>query len=249
MHLSLWDIALQTVNFVVLAWLLQRFLFKPVRAVLVRREQAVTASMQQAKLAQDEAARALAEYREKAADLPAQAERAREAAQKSVEAEAETIRATAARQAASELEHAKGELLRERAEALEALEGRAAELATSIAERLLGDVAPESDAAFLWRLTASVDALEPARRAALVKSLASGDVELVSARPLAAPARERFESWVAALAGHVPAVLYRVDASLVAGVELRLPTGVWRSHWRASLERIRAELGNRAAAA
>lgn len=249
MHVSIWNVALQAINFLVLAWLLQRFLFKPVRAVLVKRQAAIAASMQEAAAEKAEAERAAAEYRAKSAGIAGEAERAREQALAAAEKDARRIREEATRLARNEAERAKGEVDRERIEALRALETRAADLAASIAERLLRDVLPDSDAPFLWRATASIDALDAPRRATLARQIAGGSIEVVSARPLEAATREKLEQWLLALVGGSTRTSYGVNASLIAGVELRLPTGVWRSHWRASIESLRAELGGHEAAA
>jgi F-type H+-transporting ATPase subunit b len=249
MHVSLWNVALQTVSFVILAWLLQRFLFKPVRAVLAKRQEAIDASLGEAAAKKAEAERTIEEYRAKTAGIAGEAERAREAALGAAEKEARQLREEAARQAQVEIERAKGEVQRERADALHELEGRAADLAASIARRLLAEVSADGDASFLWRLLASIDGLDAARKAAFGRQLASENVEVVSSRALDAPTRARLEVWMASLAGKPVTPSYGVDGSLIAGVELRLSTGVWRSHWRASLDRIRAELEAHAAAA
>jgi len=55
MHVSLWNMGLQTVNFVILALLLNRFLFKPVRAVLAKRQETIEASMREAEAKKAEA--------------------------------------------------------------------------------------------------------------------------------------------------------------------------------------------------
>jgi F-type H+-transporting ATPase subunit b len=249
MHVSAWNVALQAVNFIVLAWLLQRFLFKPVRAVIRKRQDEVLSSLRDAETRKLEADRVIEEYREKSATLATEAERAREQALAVAEGEARRLRQEAERQLAADLERAKAEMTTERGRVLRSLEMQAASLATSIAERLLRDALPDCDAPFLWRATAIVDALDPARRAALGKHMASGSVEAISSGPLDKATRERFEQWLTSLAGEPVTATYRVDPSLIAGVELRLPSGVWRSHWRASLERIRAELEAHAAAA
>lgn len=249
MHVSLWNVALQTVNFLILAWLLQRFLFKPVRAVLARRQATIDQALHSADAEKNEAQRIVDEYRAKTAGVEAEAQKARQQAVTDAEREATRVREEGEKQARAALERAHAEIEHERAEALRGLEVRAAELATGIAERLLRDVLPESDAPFLWRATASIDALEPARKAALGRQLSEGGAVVVSSRPLDAETRERFERWLSTVASRVVTVAYSIDAGLIAGVELRLGTGVWRSHWRATLERIRAELQAHEAAA
>ncbi|HEY3820271.1 MAG TPA: ATP synthase F0 subunit B [Polyangiaceae bacterium] len=249
MHVSLWNVALQTINFVVLAWLLQRFLFKPVRAALTKRQEAIESTLREAESKKADAVRTIEEYRAKSEGITGEAERAREAALATVEKDAQRLRDEAVRQAQAELERAKGEVQRERVEALHALESRAAELATVIARRLLTDAIPDSDSPFLWRVTASIDSLDPARRAGLGRQVAAGSVEMTSARPLEAPTRARFEGWLTALAGTPVSTSYVLDQSLIAGVEVRLATDVWRSNWRASLEHIRTDLEAHATAA
>ena len=249
MHVSLWNVALQTLNFVVLAWLLQRFLFKPVRGILAKRQQAIDAALREAAEKKAEAERAIEEYRAKAAGVAGEAERAREAALDAAEKDARQLREEAARQAQVEVERAKGDVQRERVDAVRELEARAADLATSIARRLLAEAAPDSDAPFLWRLVASIDALDPAHKATLGRQLGSESVEVASAHALAGPARARLEGWMTSLAGQPVTASYSVDESLIAGVELRLVTSVWRAHWRASLDRIRTELEAHATAA
>lgn len=249
MHPSLWNVALQTVNFLVLVWLLQRFLFKPVRASLSRRQDAIAASLRDADRKTSEADRVIREYGEKSADIAQQAARAREQAIAGAEQEAHRIRDEALRQSLMEVDRARAQIERERSEALRVLEGRAAELATSLAARLLREALPDSDASFLWRATSSIDALDAEGRVAAGRHFAKGPVETISSRPLDEPTRERFERWLSHLAGGPVPATYHVDESLIAGVELRLPTGVWRANWRESLERIKTELHARDAAA
>jgi F-type H+-transporting ATPase subunit b len=249
MHVSLWNVALQTINFLVLVWLLQRFLFKPVRANLAKRQEAVAAFLHEADQKKAEADRAVEEYLAKTAGIATEASRARDEALEAAARDAQRIRDEAIRQAQIETDRAKAQIERERTEALRLLETRAADLAASLAERLLREALPDSDAPFLWRATASIDALDPAGRAAAGQWFAKGPVEAISSRPLDPSTRERFERWLSTLAGGPVPATYRVNEGLIAGVELRVPTGVWRANWRESLDRMRMEMGAHEAAA
>lgn len=249
MHVSLWNVALQTVNFLVLVWLLRRFLFKPVRAVVARRQAEIDETMRSAEAEKQEAQRLIDAYRAKCADAAAEAQRAREQAVAAAERDVARLRDEGDKQAHAAVERARVEIEHERTEALRGLEARAGELAASIAERLLREVLPDTDAPFLWRATASIDGLDASHKAALSRQLAEGSAEVVSSRPLDGATRERFEHWLALLASRAIPVSYSVDPALIAGVELHVSTGVWRSHWRSSIERIRAELRSHEAAA
>lgn len=246
MHVSLWNIVLQVVNFLVLAWLLKRFLFKPVRAVLQRRADAALATTREAEVKRAEAERVVAEYRAKTDAIDTEAARARERALASVEQEASRQRRETHDSCEREMAAARAALEQERIRALHALEVHAADLAVTMAERILREMAPPSDAPFLWRATASVDALDEPRRAAVAREVGDGGVAAISSRPLDEPTRRRFESWLSSLAGKPVHPSYRVDDSLIAGVEVRLPTAIWRAHLRELLERMHTELVNHA---
>jgi F-type H+-transporting ATPase subunit b len=249
MHVSSWNIALQVANFLVLSWLLQRFLFVPVRGILERRRAAIEGALGEGGAKMAEAERVIAEYRAKSGEIADQAEAARQGALAVAEQEARGLREDGARKARVEVELAKRTVETERADALRLLEAKAAELATSIAARLLVATRPDSDAPFLWKATASIDALAPEARVTLGRQIAGGSVEAISARPLDGPTRERFERWLSDLAGSPVHPSYGLDEALIAGVELHLPASVLRSHLRALLERARVELGAHASAA
>ncbi len=242
MHISLWNVALQTVNFLVLVWLLQRLLFKPVRAALANRQETIAAALREADEKKAEAERAAEDYRRRLAGVAEETARVRREAVAASEDDARRIREEAVRQAQIESDRAMAALERERVAAMKIVEGRAALLAGSLAERLLREALPDSDAPFLWRTTAAIDAQDPRGRAATAQRLASGPVEAVSSRPLDAATRERFERWLSTLTGAPVAARYQVDEALIAGVELRLPSGTWRANWKDSLERMTMEM-------
>lgn len=148
MHVSVWNVALQIVNFLVLAWLLQRFVFEPVRKVFEQRKEAIEASLRQADAAKADAERAMEEYRGKTAAIARAVEEARQSALALAERDAQKLGEEASRKAQAEIELTRRTLEQQRAEALRVLEASAADLATEIARRLLRDVGPESDAHF-----------------------------------------------------------------------------------------------------
>ena len=159
------------------------------------------------------------------------------------------MREGAARRAQAEVERAKGEVGRERVEALRALEERAAKLATSIAERLLGEAIPDSDAPFLWRTTASIDALEPARKTALGSQVAHRE-----GRSVVLPTRSNSDAGTVRWLGGFARWKTGGDVLRRGRVAYR-GRGAAAADWRLAVElagvfdRIRAELEAHAAAA
>jgi len=238
-----WTIALQTVNFLLLVWLLQRFLYRPVLAVLARRRQDADAVRAKAAGAEAAAGEARAALEAEKASLEAQkaslleeahrrAEEERAAVLKQVRQEAQGLSA-AARQAIDD----------ERRIALRDLRGRVAELATALATRLLNDLGPATAAgAFLERIDAYLAALPADELAALRRQIAQGTVQVVTAQPLDAAAAESWRARLGERLGADVGIDFSTDAALIAGAELRFAGAVLRFNWRDTLDQAARDL-------
>ena len=137
MHSHLATFAFQTVNFLVLAGVLRYWLYRPVQAMIARRQREVEAPLA-----------AAAAERTKAAELRAEAERQHLAAAgerdrflleagRDAESRRDQLLGEARRSADSLLKEGEAALARERTAAESTLQARAAELAAGIAGRLL----------------------------------------------------------------------------------------------------------------
>ena len=80
MQISWWTLALQAVNFLVLVWLLQRFLYKPVRDILEKRKALATQALDAAAKAKSEAEAERKRYQEERGALVAERQEMLEAA-------------------------------------------------------------------------------------------------------------------------------------------------------------------------
>jgi F-type H+-transporting ATPase subunit b len=237
MHFDLWTLALQTINVVVLIWLLARFLFRPVAGIVAARRVAADALIAEAEAtrakAQTEAA-SLAEQRRK---LAADGERITAAARAAAETERATIVQQAEEATTRLRDEAEQAIERQQKEAREALEHEAVDLALTIATRLLQRLPVRvSNQAFLEGI-AEVLATHPSRA-----SLSGNRVEVRSAAPLDPASRRECEAMLARLLGRVSELTFRTDPTLIAGVELAFPDVVVRNSWRSDLERITVAL-------
>jgi F-type H+-transporting ATPase subunit b len=244
MHLDGWTIALQTINFAVLVWLLQRFLYRPVLRMIDQRKADIARQYSDAKAADDAAA-----ARRTAVD----AERAaiageREAALRAAGVEAQQLAATRRRQAESEaqalLADARQTIAKERVEALAEARRTALDLGTSIARRILAEVpGPLRAEAWLERIEEQFAALPPAEREELVRPIAQDrPVTVVTA---SAPASDVAESWrrrVRAMLGRDVDLAFEVDPTLIAGAELRFPLATLRFSLQSIVATIRTEI-------
>lgn len=247
MTISWWTIALQGINFLVLVWLLQRFLYKPAQTVMARRRREVEDAFEKAEQARQAALSEQQQYEHDQAVLEADRQDLFKRAHTEIAADREKVLADARSQADALLAETRAQLDDERRSALSDVKKQVAELAVTMATRLLASLAAEPEAATalaevaLARLDAHLEQLPDAERDRLAADLAGGDEALTvtTAVALDAAARKR---WSAALTKHLGDLgtpVYDTDPALVGGVTLRFPHAVLSLAWSEVLERNR----------
>jgi F-type H+-transporting ATPase subunit b len=220
MHFDWWTLALQTVNFAVLVWLLNRFLYKPVLRTVDARRAEIDAHY--ATLAK--------------ADGETGARRA------AVEGERAGI---AAEREALLIEDARKTLAAEREAALGEARQVALDLGAELARRLLAELPAKQRAeAWLERVDQELAELPKSEQESLRASLAEAGavVTVVTASPLPDGVAEIWRARLGQRLGGGITVAFAVDAALVAGAELHFPTAVLRASWRTAIAALRAEV-------
>lgn len=239
MHLDPTTLALQLVNFLVLVWLLHRFLFRPVLAAIDKRDADLTQRRTQAEALAAEAAATRSAVEAERQSLAKQAAELRATAQAEAEAERRRL-LDAARQSADALRAAaSSQLAAERVQAEADLTKQAADLATALAGRLLADARPDlADRVLAEALCQQLAPLSAAEKSNLLAG--PGGVTLASARPLPAD----LQSSLTAALGPDIAITWTVDPALIAGVELSAPHHLIHQSWRAALAGARERLAS-----
>lgn len=246
MQFDWWTLALQTVNFAILVWLLQRFLYKPVLRLIDARRAEVDsryAAADQAKQAAESERQAVAAERVGIADereavlrkAAAQAEQVAVARRKQADGEAASLIAEARRNLAEEHGAARAELRRQ-----------ALDLGIAVARRLLDGIPPALRAeAWLEQIEQHLAGLSAGDRAALRDGV-HGGLTVVTASELPTAARADWQRRLrAALDGPpdtVLAVTFTVDPALIAGADLHFATAILRFSWQEALAGMRSEL-------
>jgi F-type H+-transporting ATPase subunit b len=245
MHLDLWTLGLQAANFLVLVWLLHRFLYRPVLAVIAKRQEAID------KLAADAAAdRKAAEavrqgLEQQRAALEGERQAAMTAARDAAEAERKTILAKAQDSAAAVTAAAKTAFDGEREDAARQMGRDAARLAAGMACRLLQQAAPgDFQARMLGQVCEDVKALDAEARRGIAARAgeAPAAVQVVTATPLDPKAAQLFAEQLGQALGAPITPSFSVDPALIAGVEVHFPFTILRRSWSEDLRRIQAEL-------
>lgn len=244
MRLDWSTLALQTANVLVLVWLLQHFLFKPVMEIIARRRDQAEQVLADAAVKATQLLERETEIARQKQAMQADAEHIRAAAQVSAEATRASIIQEAQRKANEKLKQAAATIDIERAEMESQLKDAAAKLAVAIAERLLTGVPPApATAAMITRFEQSLATL-PADQVAEL-SQADAGLEVVTAVPVEGDERARLSNALGRLLVPLPPLSFSVDPAIIAGIEVRGPHTVIRSNWRADLERVARALSHK----
>ena len=140
MHLDWWTIALQTINFAVLVFLLHRFLYKPVLRLIDARKAEVQRQYDEAKAMEDKAKAHLAAVEAERAGINAERETLLKTAAAAAEKAAEARRQLAERDAQTLTDGTRKMLAAEREQALEEARRAALDLGSEFTRRLLAEV-------------------------------------------------------------------------------------------------------------
>lgn len=225
---------LEIVNFLVLVWLLKRFLYRPVMSMVERRRQEVQKTLRDADAARSAAERLKRDYEARGAQW--EQELAQRRRQLDGVLEAERQKRLRELDAAIAAERSRRETIeaRERQAHELALQNRAAAQAGRFAAHLLARLGgPELDRGLGDVLVEDLGALPPERRPPLSEALAAAKtVTITSAHALDSSVRQRVEQALFTLAGKPLTFRYAEDPRLVAG--LRIGAGAWELE--ASLE-------------
>ena len=213
--------ALEALNFLVLVWLLNRFFYSPVLAVIEARRAATAKTIADAEAVRRDAEGLKSEYQTHLAEVDKERAAARARLDEDIAA------GRARRLAAMEVEIGEERRRREALEARDhserelAMERQAMAIAARFATRLLERLAgPELEAKLADLALSELNAERPDKLEALRTALreAGGSIKVVSAYPLDDPRRAAFTRTLSALAGQELVPRFSEDAVLKAGV-------------------------------
>jgi len=245
MQFDWWTLALQGVNFLLLVWLLERFLYRPVKDVIARRKvlaENAFAEANDAKSAAESERHRLSAEREKVADE-------RQAMLARLHAEIEADRKAMVEKTAAEgeklLSAAKAAIAEERKAVLKEMEKEISALATAMAATLLGRLrADVSQDVFLDQLKTRLAALSGEERERLARELArdGAGLTVVTATPLSAEEEARWRATLSDAFGASGRKEFVTDPAIIGGSELRFPHTRLRESWASKLETVQTGL-------
>src|ERR1700690_1717418 len=205
MTLSWWTLCIQTVNVVILIWLLGRFFWRPVAAMIEQRRATAQRIVAEAEAKRSEATAALTEIGRTRAGFARERETILTEAHEAAERERATCLAEGEKEARSLEAAARATIVKEKEAADKAWAERASRLAVDIAERLAARLDGRAvRAAFLdWLLKEIRDLPEPARQTAATNG---ANLEVVSATVLDPADQGRYRGLIGVAFGAQPEI-------------------------------------------
>jgi F-type H+-transporting ATPase subunit b len=218
---------LEIVNFLILVWILKRFLYRPVLEVISRRRQAVEQTIADADARRAEAETLKAQFENRLADWETEKQAARQELQGELDAQRRRRVDDLETELAAARERSKVRDARRLDAAAEAREREALTLAARFSSRLLGRLAdPSLEARLIELALKDLRALPPDRHDRLRDALrAVPSVRVLSAYSLADTEIAAIRAAVSDLAGQPVECGFEQDLHLVAGV--RIIAGPW----------------------
>jgi len=228
MELDWTTFILEIINFLVLVWILKRFLYQPVLNVIAQRKAAIDKTLAEAQALQAEAGRLRQQYEHRLADWGNEKEQARR--QMLEELAAERTRLMGALQTALQQEREKNQVLEQRRadELRRAAEAQAVTQGARFAARLLARLAaPALEARIVELVLEDLPQLAAEQVQAIRAACRENDVKMnvTSVYPLSAEHRERLVAQLTELSGTQAPCRFREDPGLLAG--LRISIGPW----------------------
>lgn len=214
----------QIINFLILVWLLKRFLYKPILRAIDEREKRMTNALAEAKDEKRRAEAARLAYEESSRALTAAKEETLKKATEDAQAERKRLISTA-REDASKLESQwRAGLEQEKRAAFREFGVRIENEIFAISRQLLCDLAGiDLDARIAERFAQRLEASNDADSDSLISSLRAspGAVIVTSASDLPEDSKRQIEAAVRQKAGTLTGIQFMTAPELIAGIELR----------------------------
>lgn len=250
-------LTLQTINFAVLVFLLNRFLYRPVLRMIDARKADVERQYEAAVATREKARVHLAEIEAKQASIAGEREAALKAAAAQAQEAASALTAKAERESQALIEEARKTIAAEREHALDEARAAALDLGSEFARRLLAEVPaplhmeewiePFRAEAWIERIEHYLNALPKPEAESLARQLANGSVlTVITASPLPPQTAEMWRDRLRRTLGGDIAIAFGADPNLIAGAELHFPAAVLRFSWQSALAAMRSEVSNHA---
>jgi F-type H+-transporting ATPase subunit b len=229
MSFNLWTFLFQAINFVVLAYVLHRLLYRPLHEAIDRRREENARVRAEAEQARQEAEALQRQLDARLAEIEKVRQDTLRQARKQAESERKKILSEADQVVQRRREEFDQELQRVHAEALRSLRDELVQSAVGLAERLLREAAGVSvQERLVERLIETLRTLPDDERARLREEWQPDEAAVLeTAAPCNGPLLKTIEATIAELAGRPVPLSVRTLSDLIGGARLRVGGHAW----------------------
>jgi F-type H+-transporting ATPase subunit b len=222
LNINLSTLLLQVANFLIMAFILTRFLFKPLKEMLDKRAIQATKSMDEAEEVTREAEKLKLDYEKKHENIDAEFAALKNEARIVIDQTRQQMLQEAYEEIEAMRARAQEEIEQQRAEALRLHRGKIGELVTTLIQRMMEDLlTPPLHQAYL---DAFLDQLRSVQLNGRIP--ANGEetmsAELITATPLVQENETRVAAMLEAAVSQPVDLTCRVDPAVIAGAMVRL---------------------------
>lgn len=213
---------LQIANFLILAFILTRFLFKPLKKMLDERARQATRTLDEAEDVSSQAEALKREYEEKRDSIDAEFAALKNEARIVIDQTRQQMLQEAYKEIEAMRARAKEEIEQQRAEALRLHRTRIGELVATLIERMLKDILnPQIHQAYLDAFLEQLRAVQLEGRISTVDEEAIS-VELITATPLPQESETHIMARLETATARSVDLMCHVDPGLIAGAMVRI---------------------------
>jgi F-type H+-transporting ATPase subunit b len=222
LKINLSTLLLQVANFLIMAFIITRFIFKPLKEVLDKRASRVTKAVDEAEKAAREAEGLKLEYEKKRDNIDAEIVALKNEARIVIDETRQQMLQEAYEEIEAMRARTQEEIEQQRADALRLHRSKIGELVATLVQRMMEDILnPEVHRAYL---NAFLDQLRSVQLDGHISTSGEEAVsaELITATPLAQEDKTRIVTALETVASQPLDLAFRVDAGLIAGAMIRL---------------------------
>ena len=222
LDINLSTLLLQIANFFIMAYILARFLFKPLKGMLDKRAREATRALDEAQQATREAQALRSEYEKKHENIDAEFAALKNEARIVIDQTRQEMLQEAYEEIEAMRMRAQEEIEQQRAEALRLHRTKIGELVSTLVQRMMEDILnPEIHQAYLESF---LDQLRSVQLEGHVSNngQAAVSAELITTVPLAEEEKQRIVNTLEAAVSEPVDLTCRVDPGLITGAMIRL---------------------------
>lgn len=240
-----WTLAIQAVNFLILVWLLQRFLYKPVKDIIEQRRRIAEDALKASERAKAEAEETKARYDAQLAGIVAVRQKMLDEARQQIADEQRKLATDARARADEMIEAGHAEIAAEKETAVSELQNQIVELGTEIAANLLKKTSAKlPDEVYLNLLDEEIKALPERDLKKLTADLAGDTAALtvVTTHSLSSAKQKEWRKKLHTTLGPSAQIAFQTNEDLIGGAELVFPHSNLTLSWSDELGRVKEQI-------